>query len=304
MAQRKFDRNLGDVHSRIPPEPGVYRFYDESGALIYVGKAKNLKRRLSQYRNAKRRRAHAKMRKIVSEARSLEYETCASELDALILENQWIQTHRPKWNVAGAFYFLYPMIGIRIEDERLYLCYTTEPERYPDFRFHGAFRSRERTRDAFFSLVELLRSIAHEIPRAQVYSRFSLQPVKYSYCYGLRKIPTDWAASLDRFLDGSDFAPLGQLALLLLEKPDATRRAAEVQEHLRILRRFWRQEISPLKKARDLTTTTIYPIPQKERDLLWIRFHGSRNAQMTVQHHRCTDGDQGNEVPVPAEAAK
>src|SRR6202000_2183889 len=100
---------------------------------------------------AKRRKAHAKMRNIVAEAHRLEFESCANESQALHLEMTWIQRHRPKWNVAGAFYFLYPMIGVKIDAGNLSLCYTTEPELFPDFQFHGAFRSRSKTREGFFA---------------------------------------------------------------------------------------------------------------------------------------------------------
>lgn len=269
---RKFDRHLGKaVYEALPTEPGIYRFYNEEQELIYVGKAKNLKRRLSQYRNARRCKAHAKMRKIVTEARHLDFETCASEFDALTLENQWIQKHRPKWNVAGAFYFLYPMIGVKLDGNTLYLCYTTEPGLYPEFQFHGAFRSRERTRTAFFSLTELLYSIGHPIQKKQLLKNLKAEvPPKYTYLYGFRQVPEAWVQTLAGFFEGSDFSPVGALSLLLLDKPDATRRAGETQEHLRNLRAFWRHEISPLKKARTESDHGSYPVTQKERDQLFI----------------------------------
>ena len=99
-----------------PPVPGVYSFFNSDEKIIYVGQSKNLRRRLGQYKNAKRVKRHSKMRKILSEASRLEYEVCASPLEAEILETQLIQRLRPKWNVMGAFYFLYPMIGMRISN--------------------------------------------------------------------------------------------------------------------------------------------------------------------------------------------
>lgn len=273
-SRKTFDQQFGaKFFTELPTDPGIYRFYCEAGELIYVGKAKNLKRRLSQYRNAKRRRAHAKMRKIVAEARALTFETCVSEAAALLLENQWIQEHRPKWNVAGAFSFLYPMVGIQITQEALYLCYTTQPDDYPSFQFHGAFRSRERTRTAFFSLVELLYSIGHSIPKATLLKKLTLSaPPKFTYFYGFRQTPSEWMQSLSEFLNGNDFSPIPDLALLLLEKPDALKRASEVEDHLKNLKRFWRHEILPLKKVRTHCQHLSYPIQQKERDQLFITF--------------------------------
>jgi excinuclease ABC subunit C len=69
MAVRDFDRKFGaEFLESIPGFPGVYLVYNLKDELIYVGKAKNLKRRLSQYRNTARRKKHRRMRGIVKEA--------------------------------------------------------------------------------------------------------------------------------------------------------------------------------------------------------------------------------------------
>jgi excinuclease ABC subunit C len=269
---KTFDRRLGKaLFDALPGSPGIYRFYDEAGQLIYVGKAKNLRRRLSQYRNAKRRKAHAKMRKIVAEAVRLEHESCVDEFEALALENRWIQEHRPKWNVAGAFFFLYPLVGMRLERDRLFLCYTTTPEAHPSFEFHGAFRSRERTREAFFALAELLRLIGHVVPKNQL-AKLGLRPEPKSrtYIYGFRQVPDEWCSRLSAFLRGEDFGAIEDLSLRLLERPTAVARSAEMQEHLYAIRRFWRHEITALRRAREHSASNEYPIPQRERDRLFI----------------------------------
>lgn len=103
---RLFDRKLGeDFLLSVPTSPGIYRIYDNQSQLIYVGKAKNLKRRIGQYRNAKRRKKHQKMQKIIQNADRIQFDICASELDAELMETQLIQAFRPKWNTAGAFFF-------------------------------------------------------------------------------------------------------------------------------------------------------------------------------------------------------
>ena len=72
---KAFDKKFGDGFlSNVPSAPGIYRVFDAAGELIYVGKAKNLRRRLSQYRNAKRRKKHLKMREVVKEADRIEIE--------------------------------------------------------------------------------------------------------------------------------------------------------------------------------------------------------------------------------------
>lgn len=268
---KSFDRRFGKgFFDSLPAEPGVYRFFNEADVLIYVGKAKNLRRRLAQYRNAKRRKAHAKMRKIVAEACRLEHEVCASERDALRLENTIIQTLRPKWNVAGAFFFLYPMVGIRVEKDEFFICYTTTPEAYPDYQFHGAFRSRERTREGFFALMELLRLIGHPIKKLKTKTTAVPEKKSRAYVYGFRQIPPDWFSRLERFFRGECFSAIEELSLLLLERPTARARSAETQEYLYAIRRFWRHEVLVLKSACERAKFSTYPVPQRERDLVFI----------------------------------
>src|SRR5499427_6209343 len=114
MAIRRFDRKFGaEFLESLPGSPGVYLVYDANDELIYVGKAKNLKRRLSQYRNVLRRKKHRRMRGIVKEAVRIETQCVDTDLNACLAEARLIQKHRPRWNIVGAYSFLYPLIGIR-----------------------------------------------------------------------------------------------------------------------------------------------------------------------------------------------
>src|ERR1700757_5451654 len=100
MAVRNFDRKFGSGFlDSVPGSPGVYLVYDQQDELIYVGKAKNLKRRLSQYRNALRRKKHRRMRGIVKEAARIEIQCAETHLDACLNEATLIQRHRPRWNI-------------------------------------------------------------------------------------------------------------------------------------------------------------------------------------------------------------
>ncbi len=281
---RAFDRRLGkELQKSLPSLPGLYRFYDASDSLIYVGKAKNLRRRLAQYRNAKRRKAHVKMRKIVAEAVRLEHEVCDTEFEALRRETECIQRHRPKWNTAGAFYFLYPMVGLQLQAGEVHFCYTTRPEAYPTFQFHGAYRSRYRVKEGFFALMELLRLIGHAIPKSKIKSRRegegeATELRSRAYVYGFRQVPEEWIKRLEAFLRGHDFAAVEELSLLLLERPTAIARSVETQEHLYAIRRFWRHEILPLKKARECVVWESYPVSQRDRDLLFINSRERRQG--------------------------
>lgn len=82
----------------LPDSPGIYRFYDEARTLIYVGKAKSLKKRVSSYFN-NQSQYNLKTEKLVSEIRSIEYTIAHSEFDALLLENNFIKRNQPKYNI-------------------------------------------------------------------------------------------------------------------------------------------------------------------------------------------------------------
>src|SRR5689334_2750443 len=146
MAVRNFDRKFGtEFLESLPGSPGVYLVYDRQDELIYIGRAKNLKRRLSQYRNTLRRKKYRRMRGIVNEAGRIEIRCALTHLEACLTEATLIEKHRPRWNIVGAYSFLYPLIGIRSADGNIEFCMTTTPQAIlkdcPGFEFHGAFRS-------------------------------------------------------------------------------------------------------------------------------------------------------------------
>ena len=274
---KKFDRKFGsEFIGSLPVTPGVYRVYDSLDQLIYVGKAKNLRRRLSQYRNAKRRKKHLKMRTVVEHADRIEYETCSSDLDACLLEMKLIQVHRPRWNVAGAYYFLYPQIGLKELGGNMYFAFTTEPQELKDFRFHGSYRSRHLTGDGFFSLMKLLEYVGHRVPNKQLV-KSGIRPASTrekksrSYVFGFRQLDVAWVAKLEEFFMGKSNEALQELTLRLLDHSSALRDREKVQEYLNDLKRFWRHESRRLMSAIKKTGYQEYPVPQRERDFLFLR---------------------------------
>jgi excinuclease ABC subunit C len=81
----------------LPDAPGIYRFYNSDGILIYVGKAKNIKKRVSSY--FVKSHDSLKTAKLVSEIKKIEYTITNSEFDALLLENNFIKQNQPKYNI-------------------------------------------------------------------------------------------------------------------------------------------------------------------------------------------------------------
>lgn len=89
---------LPEIVRRLPGTPGVYKFFNEEGGLIYVGKAKNIRKRVTSYFN-KISGLHPKTRRLVSEIKNIEYVLSESEFDALLLENNLIKQNQPKYNI-------------------------------------------------------------------------------------------------------------------------------------------------------------------------------------------------------------
>ena len=76
---------LKDIVAVLPEKPGIYQFYDTKNTLLYVGKAKNLKKRVASYFN--KEHEHAKTRVLVKKINSIQHIVVSSEQDALLLEN-------------------------------------------------------------------------------------------------------------------------------------------------------------------------------------------------------------------------
>ena len=97
----------------IPNKAGVYQYYDKNEKLLYVGKAKDLKKRVSSYFTKKQ--VHGKTRVLVSKIQDIKYVVVATEMDALLLENNLIKKHQPKYNVMLKDGKTYPWICIKNE---------------------------------------------------------------------------------------------------------------------------------------------------------------------------------------------
>ena len=274
---RLFDEKFGrDFLAGVPSEPGVYRFHDAAGTLLYVGKAASLRRRLAQYRTAGRRKKEKKRRALVKAAVRIEWDVCESALAAALTEIRLIQTLRPPRNVATAFPFLYPFVGLHAEDRETYFCLTTSPAGFPAFEFHGAFRSREVTGEAFFSLMRLLRFIGHPVPRHRCRR---LGRAAHSHVVGFRRLPADASGRWSRLLSGTSRDALESLALELTEHVGALARRAEVQEDLQAIARFFETEACELARARRAVGYVPYPVPQRERDLLFTQYRAATHPQ-------------------------
>tara|TARA_A200000113_G_scaffold91966_1_gene82347 strand:- start:3094 stop:4887 length:1794 start_codon:yes stop_codon:yes gene_type:complete len=135
----------------LPSDPGVYQYYDKNDVVIYVGKAKNLKRRVSSYFN--KVHDNAKTRILVKKIHRMEHIVVPTEVDALLLENNLIKKYRPRYNIL-------------LKDDKTYpwICVKKEP-------FPRVFSTRKVIRDGsdyfgpypnvktVYTLLELIRGL-------------------------------------------------------------------------------------------------------------------------------------------------
>lgn len=260
----RFDRLFGaDLLADVPRAPGVYWYRDREGDVVYVGKAKDLRARLAQYRNATRKKAHRKMRAIVRESVALDWEVCANEEEALLRENAEIRALRPLFNVQGAFSFLYPAIGLRRTPEALDLAYSSDPDGLAErgFSLAGTYRNRGAAREGFDALCALLERLGHR-ERAP-------ERVAYTAWRRFRRVDASQDASLLALLRGTDRRWVADAALALTERSAARRDAKATQRELRTLARFYDREASRLVALREALGVCF--VQQEERDGAAIR---------------------------------
>ncbi len=109
----KKDEHIALLLKRIPESPGVYQYFDKDGQIIYVGKAKNLHRRVNSYFNKDHQ--SSKTRQLVSHIADIRYVVVASEQDAFLLENNLIKQYQPRYNILLKDGKSYPSICITKE---------------------------------------------------------------------------------------------------------------------------------------------------------------------------------------------
>ncbi|MCC5921106.1 MAG: excinuclease ABC subunit UvrC [Cyclobacteriaceae bacterium] len=136
---------------RLPDEPGVYRFFDGDENLIYVGKAKSLKKRVGSYFTGQK--TDRKTLRMVSEIHRLEITVVGTELDALLLENSLIKSYQPKYNIL-----------LRDDKSYPFLCVSRErfPQIYPTRRriaHKGEYFGPYASVKAMNNILELIRRL-------------------------------------------------------------------------------------------------------------------------------------------------
>ena len=137
--------------SDIPEHPGVYRFFNKADKVIYVGKAKNLKNRLSNYFQAN---LATKTNRMVHEAVRVDWTIVSTELEALALEFSWIKQYQPKYNVQFKDDKSYPYLAISLNDEYP-MIFITRKDKRPGLKYFGPYTNAWALRNTFEVLLKV-----------------------------------------------------------------------------------------------------------------------------------------------------
>jgi excinuclease ABC subunit C len=137
--------------TNIPEHPGVYRFYNKQDKVIYVGKAKNLKNRLSNYFQAN---LATKTYRMVHEAVRVDWTIVSTELEALALEFSWIKQYQPKYNVQFKDDKSYPYLALSLNDEYP-MIFITRKDKRPGLKYFGPYTNAWALRNTFEVLLKV-----------------------------------------------------------------------------------------------------------------------------------------------------
>ena len=253
----------------LPDEPGVYCFYNSAKAILYIGKAKNLRKRVQSYFRAQAKGQPAKLRHMVADIAYYSFTCVPAEHDALLLENTWIKRHQPPYNVL-------------LKDDKSfpYLCITREP--FP--RLIITRRYVPKAGDYFGPYTEpgLLRHLvrfAHDLFPLRIcrydLSQPKIQAGKYRVCleyhmkrcYGPcegKQTESDYAVSITqlRALLKGRFSAAKQYFMDEIHKASsllAYERAAYFKEKLQLLEHFQSRSIVVSPRLSQLDVCTLTP---------------------------------------------
>jgi excinuclease ABC subunit C len=158
----------------LPNQPGVYQYYDKDGGILYIGKAKNLKKRVSSYFT--KNHDYGKTKVLVKKIASVKHIVVTSETDALLLENNLIKKYQPRYNVMLKDDKTYPWICIKKESfPRVFLTRNVIRD---GSEYFGPYTS-VRTAKALLSLIKELyplRTCAYDL------SNKNIENKKYKVC--------------------------------------------------------------------------------------------------------------------------
>ncbi len=165
---------LKSIVSRLPEKPGSYQYYDENHVIIYVGKAKNLKSRVSSYFHTEVDRFKTKV--LVSKIYDISYTVVNTEEDALLLENQLIKQYKPRYNVLLKDGKTYP--SICVTNEYLPRIFKTRIINKKWGTYYGPYSHI----GAMNEILDIIKNLYHPRTCRQPITKEGIESGKYKVC--------------------------------------------------------------------------------------------------------------------------
>lgn len=172
--RQKLDEYLRGIVRSLPDKPGSYQYYDDEGTIIYVGKAKNLKNRVSSYFLKNQQSEKTKM--LVSKIRNITYSVVNTEEDALLLENELIKKYKPRYNILLKDDKTYPSIAI--SKEYLPRIFKTRNRTAKGANYYGPYSHIE----TMYALLDLCNRLYHPRPCRTPMSEEGVLNGKFDVC--------------------------------------------------------------------------------------------------------------------------
>ena len=265
---------IKDKIKLLPHSPGVYRYYDSEGTVIYVGKAKDLRKRVAQYFVAPER-LNAKTRILVSKIADVQYSVVDSESDALLLENNLIKQYKPHYNILLKDSKTYPWICVSAEPfPRVFLTRRVVRD---GSRYFGPYSTVMHARALLDSIHEIwpLRTCRHKID-ADTVLRGKIRPCldfQIGKCAGCcaGKVSADeygrWIAEITSLLKGGARELIREYEGLM-QKAAAELRFEDAQ--------YWKERVDRLQQH--YSRSIITAARDIDADVFSLVFAGSAEA--------------------------
>lgn len=288
---------LRGIVNNLPDSPGCYQYLNDSGTIIYVGKAKNLKRRVSSYFNKEQQTLKTKL--LVAKIADIRYVVVNSEADALLLENNLIKQHKPRYNVL-------------LKDDKTYpsICITND-------YFPKIFKTRKIIKDAgryfgpytnagaLHALLELIKELYPLRTCNLSITPEGVRNAKYSACleYQIKKCCAPCIAKISRedylkYIDEVTSILKGDIRVLqekLLGEMKEKAMALEFEEAQKIKKRYELIENFRTRSevvSQSMTNIDVFSIESDEKSAFINFLHitnGCINQAFTIEYQKRLD---------------
>ncbi|MBO7445073.1 MAG: excinuclease ABC subunit UvrC [Bacteroidales bacterium] len=261
--------NLRLILQSLPEKPGVYRFFDEDGTILYVGKAKRLKRRVSSYFN--KEHESAKVRMLVKKIRDIQTTVVDTEWEALLLENSMIKQFKPRYNIMLKDDKSYPWIAISKEEfPRVFSTRRPEPATMQLFGPYSSVKAMnvllETIRDMF-----PLRSCRRLVQNDRPCMQYQLKRCPAPCCGFISK--EDYQKNIQRITDiikGKRHEVINELKEEMMDLAERWEfeKASELKRRIEVLQHFIGKSVVVSTSITDLDVFGL----EEEEDCAYISF--------------------------------